>query len=662
MYGTPDAHGQLRDIYLNEAAQALGTARRRLYDIINVLSAVEVVARTGKLTYVWRGTAHLPQLMQSLVHEELHGMPAVRPTKQEPYDPYLLLPSPAESKHPSPCSLWTLARKFVRLLLARGAQQPLLLSEAAGLLSGDGAVGRRAAKSQQIITVERRLYDVCSILCTMGLVEKVQLGRRQPAYRWSFVPQGGAQPAPRGAAPSGAVPSANTGSCQFTADGARVGGGGNGAQQQAMMATLMSDPLLASLNPAALQAMVDVMMSHGNNAGTNSNGTNTHSGPPGHAHVAAPPRPAPPAPPLPSEFQAVETLLQQVIGLVPPAGPAPSGLSSGPNGAPSSAPTGSTGGLPQAPELLQQLIAVLEALAAPPRSTGPDPSLALVQALIALGSSSGIPPPSSPDEMAALFGTLPVLLQTLQSLGDGNSAGNNGAATPMPAQSQQQQSSGGLSHSMGQMPLPAWAQRPPASLPPPSSISNPSVSGQKRNSQSYGGSGNPLASSPPAPQPAQLAHFAHLAQQAQHRGGHPTQQAQHHPHAHAYHPHPPQPPKPQGAHGGANDFMQAAVQLLASQLPPGTDPAALLAAMGLPGMTSPASSAPSAHRSGQATPAMGPPASSGPPPASAPPPPPAHAPAQHTHAHRPEDDANVTALMQAMLGVFGSFAPAPRPQ
>ena len=55
-------------------------------------------------------------------------------------------------------------------------QGPIPLAEAAGALIGADVPAAKRAQAQ--ITVERRLYDIGSILCSVGLIEKTYLGKR----------------------------------------------------------------------------------------------------------------------------------------------------------------------------------------------------------------------------------------------------------------------------------------------------------------------------------------------------------------------------------------------------------------------------------------------------------------------------------------------------
>lgn len=55
-------------------------------------------------------------------------------------------------------------------------QGPVPLADAAVALIGPDVAAARRAQAQ--ITVERRLYDIGSILSSVGLIEKTYLGKR----------------------------------------------------------------------------------------------------------------------------------------------------------------------------------------------------------------------------------------------------------------------------------------------------------------------------------------------------------------------------------------------------------------------------------------------------------------------------------------------------
>ena len=164
----------------------------------------QVVKRTGKLAYVWRGLAQLPALIEQLKREEEVGQP-VRDRKGA-----ATLSQPAE--RPTTHSLWVLSRKFIRLLLTKkvpillqsrmaaiGAcaydwsqtfalqvgvnawdalvQNPVQLTDAAEHLIGNQV--KETKRQQTQITVERRLYDIGSILATLNLIQRTYVeGKR----------------------------------------------------------------------------------------------------------------------------------------------------------------------------------------------------------------------------------------------------------------------------------------------------------------------------------------------------------------------------------------------------------------------------------------------------------------------------------------------------
>lgn len=137
----------------------------------------QIVARTGKLMYEWRGLSHLDSLLERFAEDEALGLPVEERARRAPAPPE---PPRADSK--TPHTLWALSRKFVRVLLTR--RSPMPLADVAQLLIGNGVA--EARRSQTQITIERRLYDIGSILTAVGLIQKTYLGRRQPAFMWTY--------------------------------------------------------------------------------------------------------------------------------------------------------------------------------------------------------------------------------------------------------------------------------------------------------------------------------------------------------------------------------------------------------------------------------------------------------------------------------------------
>lgn len=54
------------DIHLETVATRMETEKRRIYDIVNVMEALEAMSKTNKSFYRWNTLASLPQLMDSL--------------------------------------------------------------------------------------------------------------------------------------------------------------------------------------------------------------------------------------------------------------------------------------------------------------------------------------------------------------------------------------------------------------------------------------------------------------------------------------------------------------------------------------------------------------------------------------------------------------------
>lgn len=66
-----------REIRMQELERMLGVARRRLYDVLNVMESLDVIATTGKLRYCWLGLEGAVS-DEALLQEEEGGLDPVK--------------------------------------------------------------------------------------------------------------------------------------------------------------------------------------------------------------------------------------------------------------------------------------------------------------------------------------------------------------------------------------------------------------------------------------------------------------------------------------------------------------------------------------------------------------------------------------------------------
>ena len=199
--------GSNLELQLDDTARLLQTERRRIYDIVNVFEAVQIMSKVGKNVYQWHGRTFLLQSLawlrqlaiklgmdeqyrvareqeiQMMIHNQenvnIENVSPVTPgTPLTPTFSPLASPSPLSSPLMSPynspndpngTSMGINTQKFLMLFLVTPAPQTLTLDFAAKVIHGSQQVEKTR------LTRIRRLYDIANILQSLELIRKVQV-------------------------------------------------------------------------------------------------------------------------------------------------------------------------------------------------------------------------------------------------------------------------------------------------------------------------------------------------------------------------------------------------------------------------------------------------------------------------------------------------------
>ena len=186
------------EISLDSAAIALGVERRRVYDVVAVLESVGMVQRRRMNLYSWCGRGGMHAAFASLLESapcEVDA-PAAEPSLGQAVEASLggqAAEAEAEAEAAADGgmeeeagvatvsrkdkSLLVLSQRFLQLFLVSGSR-PISLEEAADKL----------LKGEVSKTKVRRLYDCANVAHSLGLIEKLHVDSRKPAFRWLGVP------------------------------------------------------------------------------------------------------------------------------------------------------------------------------------------------------------------------------------------------------------------------------------------------------------------------------------------------------------------------------------------------------------------------------------------------------------------------------------------
>ncbi|XP_014204845.1 transcription factor E2F7-like [Copidosoma floridanum] len=201
-----------KEISLNTTVKALGTEKRRIYDIINVLESLEMASKAGKNLYHWHGQSRLPLTLAKLkmsaielgLEKQIQEIQKVRrayieaschscnssPAKSMvPQSPVVNNTSPDNSVKEDK-SLGLMCKKFVMLFLVSLKNGVINLDIAAQVLfnEADSVDATKTPCPPKCKTKVRRLYDIANVLLAIGLIEKVDMYNcflRKPIFKYT---------------------------------------------------------------------------------------------------------------------------------------------------------------------------------------------------------------------------------------------------------------------------------------------------------------------------------------------------------------------------------------------------------------------------------------------------------------------------------------------
>ncbi|RXG56350.1 Transcription factor E2F7 [Armadillidium vulgare] len=166
-----------RRLIIDDVAAVLGTERRRVYDIVNILECLNMASRVQKNMYQWMGKQHLESTLSKL--KGLAEDWGIRAHVTEPvetslrnlksgrtFSPNSLGESIADSRKEK--SIGILCQKFLMLFLTSDPPHIIQLETANHLL-----LGQEGDDIDKLRKRGRRIYDIANVLVALRLITKL---------------------------------------------------------------------------------------------------------------------------------------------------------------------------------------------------------------------------------------------------------------------------------------------------------------------------------------------------------------------------------------------------------------------------------------------------------------------------------------------------------
>jgi hypothetical protein len=214
------------DIVIDQLAEDLQIERRRIYDVVNILEAVQIVVKKGKNTYQFMGQEHLSRAFAILQNDAIamwpeeaaasglvsspssHDEPTGTPTARRHTMHHNHHISASESSKNK--SLTNLSQMFLQVFLT--GLEDVSLPHASDLINGSKSTVHdlavlgckdgepvptdpklfQQAAARGLKTKIRRLYDIANVFMSVGLLTRAEdkhaktVEGKRPRFFWSY--------------------------------------------------------------------------------------------------------------------------------------------------------------------------------------------------------------------------------------------------------------------------------------------------------------------------------------------------------------------------------------------------------------------------------------------------------------------------------------------